>query len=520
LWSEVHQNVQVKDGYFSAILGSIKQIDVSVFEKKERYLEIKIKDETLSPRQKIASSAYAYAAAAVHGQSNTFPSDGNVGIGTNQPDQKLHVNGIIKTGGVKFSDDTEMTTAPKPGDGSFKLPYAGNTNSIGSTGFSITHKSQGGHAIEAILDNCSYSLSNGDPVETAAVKGFANGKDEKGISYGGYFASWSGKGMGVWGGSGGTNGIGVYGEANGNNGFGVYGKSKNIGVYGEVSGSAGYGLYGKSYNKEGFAIYGENKNGGKAANFLANGSSVLELENTGDGYVIDAETKNYGIDLSFTSVGGMLRSYVLNDRFGWFFHTQKGRRQILADNYGISISANENEIDHIVIREKGHVGIGTVWPQARLHVEGDMRCDVVTITGGSDIAEPFDISQEIDIKSGMVMSIDAENPGQLKAADVEYDRCVAGIVSGAGGIAPGMIMGQDGSIADGEHAIALSGRVYCFADASNGAIEPGDLLTTSTIKGHAMKATDHTRAQGAIIGKALTALESGRSLVLVLVSLQ
>jgi hypothetical protein len=35
-----------------------------------------------------------------------------------------------------------------------------------------------------------------------------------------------------------------------------------------------------------------------------------------------------------------------------------------------------------------------------------------------------------------------------------------------------------------------------------------------------MKVTDHAKAQGAIIGKAMTALAEGRGLVLVLVTLQ
>jgi hypothetical protein len=82
------------------------------------------------------------------------------------------------------------------------------------------------------------------------------------------------------------------------------------------------------------------------------------------------------------------------------------------------------------------------------------------------------------------------------------------------------LMGQQGTKADGKHPVALTGRVYCQADASNGAIQPGDLLTTSDTPGHAMKVTDHQRAQGAVIGKAMTALADGKGLVLVLVSLQ
>ena len=58
------------------------------------------------------------------------------------------------------------------------------------------------------------------------------------------------------------------------------------------------------------------------------------------------------------------------------------------------------------------------------------------------------------------------------------------------------------------------------ANTNAGAIKPGDLLTTSDIPGEAMKAADSARAQGAILGKAMTGLKTGKGLVLVLVTLQ
>jgi hypothetical protein len=73
---------------------------------------------------------------------------------------------------------------------------------------------------------------------------------------------------------------------------------------------------------------------------------------------------------------------------------------------------------------------------------------------------------------------------------------------------------------DGGRNVALSGRVYVQADTSNGAIKPGDLLTTSSIPGRAMRVSDHLRAQGAILGKAMSALNEGQGMVLVLVTLQ
>lgn len=153
--------------------------------------------------------------------------------------------------------------------------------------------------------------------------------------------------------------------------------------------------------------------------------------------------------------------------------------------------------------------------------ESRVRADVFEITGGADLSEKFDVREGLKlVEPGTVVSIDPERPGGLRVSREAYDRTVAGIVSGAGGVRPGMLMGQQGSEADGELPVALTGRVYCKVDAAHGAVRPGDLLTTSPTPGHAMKVTAHDRAQGAILGKAMTALEDGQGLVLVLVSLQ
>ncbi len=154
--------------------------------------------------------------------------------------------------------------------------------------------------------------------------------------------------------------------------------------------------------------------------------------------------------------------------------------------------------------------------------EGRITAEVIEITGGADFSEQFDVSpaSQGNVEPGSVVSIDPRNAGDLCLSNSSYDTKVAGIISGAGGVKPGMLMGQRGTEADGAHPVALTGRVYCKVDASFGAIEPGDLLTTSPNEGHAMKVSDHDRAPGAIIGKAMTGLDSGTGLVLVLVSLQ
>jgi hypothetical protein len=227
----------------------------------------------------------------------------------------------------------------------------------------------------------------------------------------------------------------------------------------------------------------------------------------------------------------------------------------------------------MIITDTGNVGLGTPYPQTKLHVAGSfLRVDgagneqaylggdgygsdvqlgssnpnitnvalwnsatgqnmnlfvsALTITGGADFAENFDVNEApakgeaAKIEAGMVVSIDPTSPGKLQLSSQAYDRRVAGIISGAGGVKPGMMMGQDGTIANGRYPVALSGRVFCWADATHGAIEPGDLLTTAPTPGHAMKVIDPTKAQGAIIGKAMTGLKEGKGLVLTLVTLQ
>ncbi len=156
-------------------------------------------------------------------------------------------------------------------------------------------------------------------------------------------------------------------------------------------------------------------------------------------------------------------------------------------------------------------------PSGGVTVDGSISVASVTIRGGADLAEPFPMKEEME--KGSVVVIDDEHPGRLKLSTRAYDTQVAGIVSGANGINPGIALKQEGVLDQGQN-VALSGRVYVKADAARGAIRPGDLLTTSDTPGHAMKVADGARAQGAILGKAMTALDRGTGLVLVLVTLQ
>jgi hypothetical protein len=262
-------------------------------------------------------------------------------------------------------------------------------------------------------------------------------------------------------------------------------------------------------------------------NSTSSGSPAFAILNTGSGEGLKGSsalgTGVYGYSSGMTGIGVEAKGY------GVGTGAPALRSETMSDS-GISILSTSQSTDaNVVLVNKGSGDIIRGFSGAtgsdlvfKVTNDGVTHTNVLQINGGADLSEQFDVrAAEGQVEPGLVVSIDPDNPGKLVLSTRAYDRKVAGIISGAGGVAPGMLMGQHGSVADGDYPIALTGRVYVWADATTGAIEPGDLLTTSDIPGHAMKVTDFGRAQGAILGKAMTRLEVGESgLVLVLVSLQ
>lgn len=167
----------------------------------------------------------------------------------------------------------------------------------------------------------------------------------------------------------------------------------------------------------------------------------------------------------------------------------------------------------------GHDADGTLSVQnaenkATIVLQGS-KGDIVL--SNADCAEDFDVGSPESVEPGTVMVLDQE--GVLRPSAEAYDRKVAGIISGASGCKPGIVLDRKES----PHCrmpLALAGKAYCKVDASHDAVEVGDLLTTSPTPGHAMKASDPVRAFGAVIGKALSPLREGRGLIPVLVALQ
>jgi hypothetical protein len=162
------------------------------------------------------------------------------------------------------------------------------------------------------------------------------------------------------------------------------------------------------------------------------------------------------------------------------------------------------------------------------HHGGDFHCDGnintpknitafdVGLVGG-DCAEDFDIAGPEAVEPGTVMVIDKE--GALRPCQEAYDRKVTGVISGAGDYKPGIVLDKRPSLSN-RLPLALVGKVYCKVDAEYGPVDVGDLLTTSSTPGHAMKVDNPLKALGSVIGKALRPLDAGQGLVPILVALQ
>ena len=199
---------------------------------------------------------------------------------------------------------------------------------------------------------------------------------------------------------------------------------------------------------------------------------------------------------------------------GLYFTTATGWRGMYYTRSNDTITLNNSAY----FLPNGNVGIGTNAPVAKLDVNGRTRTRELEIIGGADIVEGFN-TDGIKPEPGTLMCIDPDRPGIIRPSDTPYDTRVAGVVSGAGGVNAGIKLGHQG-VLDGETLIAMTGRVYVRCTAAAGGIRAGDLLTTSDMPGHAMKAADRTRRPGAVIGKAMSNLDEGTGLVLVLVNLQ
>lgn len=146
-------------------------------------------------------------------------------------------------------------------------------------------------------------------------------------------------------------------------------------------------------------------------------------------------------------------------------------------------------------------------------------------SGPRDLAENY--YSDVTLDPGDVVCLDRKEDRIVKSERTNDD-LIIGVISTSPGFLLGAEHGEDEKRHDGKRAypVALSGRVPCNVTDENGPINRGDLLTSSSTIGHAMKATPlvvggvEIYAPGTIIGKALESLRSGTGVIEVFVTLR
>ncbi len=502
----------VIDGLFTVEV----DFGAGAFTTDARWIEIDVRVDavgipytTLSPRQPVNAAPVALYALDGPGSSGFWASDGadihntnggNVGIGTSEPIFKLDVretdpaiaaavSGHHTSGyGVKGASDEGIGVV---GFGSQQGVYGWGLGegAVGVFGIGLGEGSYAGYfnGRGCFMSNLGVKVQ--DPQASLDVLNYDGLPAVKGVSSGtgvyGLHNESSGTLPGVWGAtdSASSSATGVRGIVNSTT---PGGSSAGVRGHNNGTGAAGIGVYG-SQDGSGWGVYGYTPSGRGVYGLSAGGVGVYgHNSDSWNGQGVKGTHAGYGIGVYGESSGGT----------GVYAKSTSGFA-LYAEGNGTTAAA----------RFVGNVEI----------VSPSTEQILIEFGEGLDYAEGFDVSDESQIAPGTALVIDAENAGQLAISTAPYDRKVAGIVAGANGLGSAVRLGAGQYDFD----VALAGRVYCNVDASYGAIQPGDLLTTSPTPGHAMKVTDRERAQGAILGKAMQPLKQGeKGQILVLVTLQ
>ena len=267
-------------------------------------------------------------------------------------------------------------------------------------------------------------------------------------------------------------GDGVKGESKGGKGNGVHGIS-----------DAGFGLLGESTSGRGVVATSDTDYGLRAASRTSAGIRGSSVEGRGvEGWA----TKSEGVVGISTEGNGV-----------WGQTDGAGTGVLGTSKNGIGVYGKGGKLAGFF--------------EGDVIVTGDLQLN------NGDCAEDFDIAGATAAEPGTVMVLNAT--GALTASGQAYDKRVAGVISGAGSYKPGIVLDKQQGRGN-RQPVALMGKAYCKGDAQFGAVEVGDLLTTSPTPGHAMKTSDPFKAFGAVIGKALRPLNDGQGLIPILIALQ
>lgn len=162
---------------------------------------------------------------------------------------------------------------------------------------------------------------------------------------------------------------------------------------------------------------------------------------------------------------------------------------------------------HLNARGGAEVVVGNAEQRSGLEVFGTVSADGLALSAAA-LGQVFKAAPGLQA-GDVVVTGDGARVAHAAAAG---DRRVVGVVLGS----PGLLLG--GPLGDGQVAVATQGVVACKVEADRAPVQPGDWLVASAEPGHAALSPDPAADAGAILGKALQGLESGRATIRVLLA--
>jgi hypothetical protein len=428
LWSETHSAVEVGNGLFQVLLGSMTSFPSNLFDGPSLWLQTQVGSEILAPRKPLASVAYSQrsetaaqastanwateAQHAVHADTadycpgisawtvdgdNIYRETGKVGIGTASPIFPLHVDGPAWIEGLHlpmaFGPDTNFVGEDgnwiafgHPGTSEDFLGYKGNAlyfmDSPGGADTTDADLIVGGRVGIGTMSP-SHPLDVSGAVNATTYYG--DGSNLTWIS-GTADADWTISGSDIYSGVSGNVGIGTISpeaklHIHDDTGiYAVYAKSADttaiVGITGDSTGStyAGYfegnahnggGVY--AISAEGIGVYGLHTDSGPT-------SPGVYGRNLGSGPGVQGQSNQYQGVYGISSTGEGVYAYnTFTDIYSY-----------LADTVWAGYFSGDAHIS-------GNVGIGTTTPTAPLTIEAVPGTDILFASTGNnaDIVAPI-----------------------------------------------------------------------------------------------------------------------------------
>jgi hypothetical protein len=469
LWSEIHNDVFIAGGMFQVMLGTVNHLGIPF--DQPYFLGIQVGNEPeLSPRMLLTSAAYA--------------------IRAEDADKLLGIS---------------LSTEPEPGK---LLPL----NPNGKFPASVLPAAVGGHYLKKGEPDTSGGTSN-EPM--LLISNLGNGDGINGRS---------------------VNGRGIEGRSDNHNGIvGWTGASNKSGVFGQSTN--GNGVTGRSDNSDGTVgwtgaidksgVFGHSTNGAGVTGSSVNNAGVVARSDNSHGLSIPYAKVN-GIDIVKADKNGV-KVYQSNESA--IYVESAGHDGVRVTNANWSgVYVQNAGYDAIRVQGAGQDGLRIfdnigryyIWlgsdtnPTFLVSRRGAVFADS-GFFGGSDLAELIEVEGSFtSFEPGDVLVISDDKDRAAALSSQPYSTSVMGIYS----TKPGFI-GSSHPMSekfDSEIPVAITGIVPCKVSTENGAIKRGDLLTTSSTPGYAMKATDPKI--GTVLGKALEPLETGKGKIEALIILQ